>query len=52
MELSLKALQQKFFQLCHERVWRGEGTRLKYMYFPMDPHKPGGANILLVGLQG
>ena len=52
MELSLKALQQKFFQLCHERVWRGEGTRLKYMYFPMDPHKPGGANILLVGFQG
>lgn len=52
MELSIKGLQTKFFQLRHERVFRGEGTRLKYMYFPMDPKKPGGANILLVGFQG
>ena len=51
MERSLKALQQKVFQLRHERVYPGEGTRLKYMYFPMDPKYPG-ANLLMVGFQG
>lgn len=52
MELSIKALQTKFFQFRHERVFRGEGTRLKYMYFPMNPKKKNAANILLVGFQG
>ena len=52
MELSIKGLQTKFFQFRHERVFRGEGTRLKYMYFPMNPRKEGAANILLVGFQG
>lgn len=52
MELSIKGLQTQFFQLRHERVFRGEGTRLKYMYFPMEERRPGGANILLVGFQG
>ena len=52
MELTLKALQNKFFQLRHERVYRGENTRLKYMYFPMEPKLPNAAKILLVGFQG
>ena len=52
MELSIKGLQTKFFQFRHERVFRGEGTRLKYMYFPMNPKKANGANVLLVGFQG
>lgn len=52
MELSIKGIQSKIFQLRHERVYRGENTRLKYMYFPMDPNKANAANILLVGFQG
>ena len=52
MELSIKGLQTKFFQLRHEKTYRGEDTRLKYMYFPMDEHKPHGANVLLVMFQG
>jgi len=52
MELSIKGIQSKVFQLRHERVYRGENTRLKYMYFPMDPNKANAANILLVGFQG
>ena len=52
MELSIKGIQSKIFQLRHERVYRGENTRLKYMYFPMDPKKANAANILLVGFQG
>ena len=52
MELSIKGIQTKFFQLRHERVFRGEKTRLKYMSFPMEPQKDGAANILLVGFQG
>ena len=52
MELSIKGIQTKVFQLRHERVYRGEDTRLKYMYFPMDGKKPNAANILLVGFQG
>lgn len=52
MEFSIKGIQTKIFQLRHERVYRGENTRLKYMYFPMDHKKPNAANILLVGFQG
>jgi len=52
MELSLKGIRTKFFQLRHERVYRGENTRLKYMYFPMDSREAGAANLLLVGFQG
>ena len=52
MEFTLKGLQNKFFQLRHERTYHGEGTRLKYMYFPMDRRKAGAADILLVGFQG
>lgn len=52
MELSLKGIQNKFFQLRHERIFRGEGTRLKYMYFPMNPNESNAANILLIGFQG
>lgn len=52
MEFTIKGLKNKWFQLRHERVFRGEGTRLKYMYFPMDGRKPAAANILLVGFQG
>lgn len=52
MELSLKAMQTRFFQLRHERIYRGENTRLKYMYFPMDVSMLNAANILLVGFQG
>lgn len=52
MEFSIKGIQTKIFQLRHERVYRGENTRLKYMYFPMDQKKPDAANILLVGFQG
>ena len=52
MELSLKGIQTKIFQLRHERVFRGSETRLKYMYFPMDSKLPNAANILLVGFQG
>lgn len=52
MEFTIKGLQNKFFQLRHERMYRGEGTRLKYMYFPMDARKPDAANVLLVGFQG
>lgn len=50
--MTLKGLQTKFFQLRHERIFCGEGTRLKYLYFPMDPKKEGGKNILLIGFQG
>ena len=52
MELSIKSLRTKWFQFRHERIYRGENTRLKYMYFPMDTRKPRAANILLVGFQG
>lgn len=52
MEFSLKALEKKVFELRHERTWKGEGTRLKYMYFPADQTKPGHANLLMVGFQG
>lgn len=48
----MKSIRQKFFQLRHERIWKGEGTRLKYMYFPMDSKRSNGTNILLVGFQG
>ena len=52
MEFTIKGLKNKWFQLRHERTYHGEGTRLKYMYFPMEPKKPNAANILLVGFQG
>lgn len=52
MEWTLKGIQNKMFQIRHERVYRGENTRLKYMYFPMNPKKEAAANILLVGFQG
>ncbi len=52
MELTLKGLQNKVFQLRHEKVYYGEGTRLKYMYFPMEQRKPNAKNILLVMFQG
>lgn len=48
----MKSIRQKIFQLRNERVWKGEGTRLKYMYFPMEAKYPNAANILLVGFQG
>ncbi len=48
----MKRIQQRIFQLFHERTWKGEGTRLKYMYFPLDPHRPDAANLLLIGFQG
>lgn len=48
----MKGIRQKLFQLRHERTWKGENTRLKYMYFPMDPGKPQPTEILLVGFQG
>ena len=48
----MKGIRQKLFQLRHERTWRGEGTRLNYMYFPMDPGRPQPVEILLVGFQG
>ena len=48
----MKAIRQKFFQLRHERTWKGEGTRLKYMYFPARENRPNAANLLLVGFQG
>ena len=52
MEFTIKGLQNKCFQLRHERTYRGENTRLKYMYFPMDAKKVNAANVLLVGFQG
>lgn len=48
----MKGFRQKFFQMRHERVWKGEGTRLKYMYFPVLANRPDAENILLVGFQG
>ena len=51
MEWTWKAIRQKAFELRHERTYSGEGTRLKYMYFPA-PKGPEGRNILLVGFQG
>lgn len=51
MECSWKSIRQKAFEICHERVFRGEDTRLKYMYFPA-PNARQAANILLVGFQG
>lgn len=52
MDFSLKSIRTRFFQLRHERVFSGENTRLKYMFFPMEQGKPDAANILLVGFQG
>lgn len=48
----MKSIRQKFFQLRHERRWKGENTRLKYMYFPMERNLPNASNILLIGFQG
>lgn len=52
MKQCWKTIRQKFFELRHERVWKGQGTRLKYLYFPMEPGYPDSTNILLVGFQG
>ena len=51
MECSWKSIRQKAFEIRHERIFRGEDTRLKYMYFPA-PNTPQAANILLVDSRG
>jgi len=52
MEWSIKGIRTKFFQLRHERIYRGKDTRLKYMFFPANFKQTDAANILMVGFQG